>query len=303
MLNKLSCNKVLLPMPIVFTLAFTGCAVVPSVMYTRVESPEQAIGVTDSFYLQRSILLIDKTDGTLGDAGKKSADSFSVQSKPAEHTDFKIGIRSADGWGVKTNVNITKQNNTDLVASIGIETIDNRMQLIGQVGGILVKLLPLVGALQEPPPKCDIAFPLTINLPSQLPEKDATLYFDGDGKPVDSKGCVVVKIEKAPPDSLKISKDFPFEVKTSNFYYSACRQATIQLIQDNAKFSRTLRISDPMRLQFVQLPIKGAVTMHSECGVSVSTDKDTGVSSGAAIVDALITQAKAIKDARDAAKK
>jgi hypothetical protein len=76
----------------------------------------------------------------------------------------------------------------------------------------------------------------------------------------------------------------------------------VHLLNARTDGPKGLRVADPRFVQRVQFPTKGSITAHSECGVSVASEAASG-DSGAAIVAALSTEAKAIKDALDSSKK
>jgi hypothetical protein len=88
----------------------------------------------------------------------------------------------------------------------------------------------------------------------------------------------------------------------SGLVFSACRAATIKFNYQGRSYEKRVKINDPNYFQKVGFPTKGKVTFHDECGVSVSSESESGVSSGAEIAEALAAQGKAIKEAIEAAK-
>jgi hypothetical protein len=284
-------------------LLLAGCNTVPAVQYTKIEKPEDAKKVADSFYLAQSEITIDKTAETK-DSTKKT-EEFLIVSRPLAYPAYKIGVRPDDSWRVTTKVSIVKIENTDLVASVGVETTDNTATVIGQIGGALVKVIGLVAALAPLPGECIKAdgFPVKLAL-SAADLAGATgaktFNFPAAGGAPAAGGCISVAVGELPKDAMPAG-ELPYDKTTSNYYYSACRDAVVEFTTPK-KLSKKLRIADPNYVQFVQLPYKGSVTAHSECGVSVKTEA-TSPSSATQIIDALATQGKAIKDAIDAAKK
>jgi len=276
-----------------------GCATAPELQYVRIAKPAYAVGLIDSVYLAQSEIVIDKvaTDaaGTLP--------LLAVTSKPVEYKGLSLGLRSTVSWRTTTKINVTKQENTDLVSSIGVETTDNTKTIIEDIGGIAVKLVGL-GMMAAPfqASPCigsTTSFPIKFVLPATTLNKSEQIRMlvGTDGNVSDS-GCISVTVDPRSLDAMPIV-DLPVGVNTSNYYYSACRDATLSI--DGRAYR--VRIADPNAAQFVQFPYKGSVTMHSQCGVSVKTDQIASDITGTRIVDALLVQAKAIKDARDAAAK
>lgn len=280
---------------VLVVLAVAACTAVPTVEYNKITKPEDLKGdEIDSFYLQRSIIKIDRA-GTKKTAEGTEVDDVTAISIPAEFTDFKIGIRRADSVGVKTNLNVTKRPNTDLVSEAGVEVVDTRVDTITKIGSIVTKVVPVVFDAQkglEPG-----ALPKLIQ--TQVLLKDVGRA----AKPgVDASDGVTIDFGPVPPDAEVIDK-LPSNLVATGMIYSACRQATVSFKYKGNNYKQAIKVADPNFYERVAFPVKGKVSFHSECGVSVTSEKDTGVSSNAAIIDALATQGKAIKDAIDSAKK
>ena len=280
-------------------IPLAGCTVVPTVQYRIIKSPGDMIEMTDAFYRARSEIVVTSSllSATKPASGAESSVlQISVASNPIESKDAKLGIRAVTNWRSSTVVNITKTENTDLVKAIGVEVTDNTAKNITAYGGAIVKIAGLAAA--DAAPLCVIeGKPITISVPTGT--ATGTLKASGsDG----SSQCISLVIGPLPIDAIK-ADDLPQNSDTHNFYYSACRDVEVT-VDPNGK-QRTVqkvRIADPAFVQYVQFPPKGSITMHSQCGVSVKTDA-VSTDSGAAILEALATQGKAIKDAIDAAKK
>lgn len=274
-----------------------GCAVVPTVEINKITKPSDLKGdELDTFFIQKSTIKIDKS-GTNKNAQGNEIDVLEISSIPEEFTKFKFGLRRADGFGVKTNLNLTKVSNTDLIKEAGVEVIDNRVETIGKIGAIVTKLIP-------------IAFDSTKGLvPDSLPKKintaillEANSVGRDEMKNLDAADGVSISFGALPPDAALI-ESFVTPAISNGLIYSACRQATIRFKYRDNQYEQTVKISDPRFYQRVSFPVKGKVSFHSECGVSVEANKETGVASSATVVEALIAQGKAIKDAIDAAAK
>jgi len=274
-----------------------GCSAAPTVELRKISSPSDITGDEfDSYYLQKSRIKIDET-GTTKTADGKKRDELSIQSIPTENITFKIGITRADKLGVKTNLILTKFENTDLLKEAGVEIVDKRVELIGKIGTIVaaVAAIPFekeailtAGAL----PKI-IETSVLINKNKIGRDKSAE---------IDAADGVSVTFGPIPPDARSIDK-FVSPNTMSGLIYAACRTATVKFKYQDYNYKRDVKVSDPNFFEVASFPLKGKIKFHSECGASITSDQDTGVSGSADIVDALAAQAKAIKDAIDAAKK
>ncbi|HEX7913472.1 MAG TPA: hypothetical protein VF534_36030 [Paraburkholderia sp.] len=105
-----------------------------------------------------------------------------------------------------------------------------------------------------------------------------------------------------PPDAIPVSK-LPTDT-TRNFYYSACRDAAVEVNFGKKIGTATanVKVSDPRYLQFVRTPWKGSISAHGSCGIPVKSENATA-DSDAAIVNALATETKALLDAVTPTKK
>jgi hypothetical protein len=274
-----------------YSIAVAGCAVHPSASYTKITKDNATTPVTDSYYLQTSTIKIS--------APAKDATAPQVDSVPTEYTAFKVGITSESSWlgMVDTNVNIAKTDNTALVKSVGVQVNDNRVATIEAIGGVAASALPL---LVEAVP------PLTgADLPAQF-RMDALLKDDGSQpiplSPIPGRN-VSLTIGPLPPDAVSIDR-MPTG-STHQYFYAACREAVVDLFyaakagDRPTKSQVVVKIADPRYFQLVSFPVKGSINMHSQCGVSVSTDTSSGVSTNADLITAV---GKAITGAISAAK-
>ena len=288
-------------------LFLSGCAVRPSVSYSQITAGQpDPDGLTDSYFLQTSTIAISKT-GTQKDSAGHDLDVLSVTATPTEYPAFKIGISTKSSWlgTVDTTVNISKIDNTSLVKSIGTQVTDNRASTIKSIGSAIATIIPIAAGFAADGELDASALPFSTKTYTQI-EADSA---DADaGKPIAMVHGVTMTLGPLPPDARPISA-LP-QGTVHDFIYAACRDATIQFtyVQPVAgskitnKVTTIVKISDPRYFETVALPVKGSIASHSECGVSVTTDPASGVTSGADLVDALATEGKAITDALNAKK-
>jgi hypothetical protein len=183
-----------------------------------------------------------------------------------------------------------------------VETTDNTAKAIDQIGGVLAKVVSTAATIASVQP-CDVTgpYPMTLQIPAdRLKEEESKLFYDRTGTllaPEAKSGCITVTIAKRPVDAVPAT-DRLNNTSTSNFYYAACRDATVSFHTPAESVTGKVRIADPNKVQPVQLPYKGSVKMHSSCGASVTTEA-TAPSNGVDIIEALV---KAFEDVSGAGK-
>lgn len=270
-------------------LTMSACSVAPTVRYTTINSSNDTKGnEEDFFYLQSSMVSIS----AIIDPASKATTDFSIQSLPIESTSKRLSITRDDPFYAKTTLNITKLPNTDLIKEIGTDVNDYRVAIINTVGAIITKAAAYSAESEN---INESNLPLQINMTRLMAttERGSNILHDNNG--------VTIVLGAVPAEAKPVS-ELPIE-KVHYAVFAACRQASVIFTYKGAAYSKNLKISDPRYYQFVAFPITGKVSFHSECGVSTTNEKDTGVATNSEIVDALATQGKAIKDAIDAAKK
>nr|VFK57176.1 MAG: hypothetical protein BECKTC1821F_GA0114240_101520 [Candidatus Kentron sp. TC] len=262
----MSKHSAVFSIPIIAMVALHGCAAVaPSVELMRIDEPRDLKGdEIDTFYLRESAIRIHASE-------KEDAPRIITQSLIRAHDDFKIGIRRADPFGVRTNLNLVKYENTALLKEIGVEVSDRRVELAGKVGTMVMSVarsvprsvLENVRGRRELQPR---ALPKTIDVSGILRGigREAKAGIDvGDG--------VTLDIGRAPPDAKSLA-EFSFPITTSGLVYSACRPATVRFSHRGKRYEEMVTVNDPGYLQRVSFPEKGKIVFHSECGVSVSSE-------------------------------
>lgn len=275
-------------------ILFSACSAVPTVKYNKIQGADALTGDEfDSYAFQRSVLKIDAKKDSKGQLITPL--EVTVVSAPSEYNDFKVTLTHDDSVGVRTILNITKIDNTDLVKEIGTEVVDSRVDWVNKIGGVIATLAPVAFDATKGLTAKDL--PKVINVQPHL----KTIAVGGQEN-VQISGGVIIDFGPLPKDAKPIEQ-FPTGKSVHSYYYAACRTALVKATVNGHAFSQTVKVSDPRYFQSVGLPAKGKVLMHSECGVSVSSDKDNGIKTTPDIVEALATQGKAIKDALDAAKK
>ncbi|WP_042301019.1 hypothetical protein [Paraburkholderia kururiensis] len=210
------------PIILAFSVICTACAVVPQAQYKQITKPEDMAEMSDSFYLQASSISVTangETQKAVGPQANISADNVSIVSKPIEYKGFRMGIHPVDTWRSTTIINITKMNNLDLFSSADIQITDNTVKVITEVGGALVAIGKLAGGLVKEASLCTT--PISYDLDySGAPNPMSEVLSDPNN-------CIKVTLGPVPPDAIPTSK-LPTDT-TRNFYYSACRDATVEV--------------------------------------------------------------------------
>jgi hypothetical protein len=287
-----------------------GCSSMPTVEYRRVQSPSDMRGMADAYFLQRSKLEVSINETTEAAKDGKSASTvptMTFRSMPAEDSGRKLAVNPVKNWRARTTLTLTKFENTDLVSAAGVEATNEVINSINEFGAIVVKAAPLLGLFGAAEETVRPCLNPKGTLLTVLPEfkdpsgKAESFVFQGNAsKP--EKDCVNVSVGALPPDAIS------FEALIINeqidvFYYAACRQVSISVTHRGEVLKAAARISDPRFVQSVRFPVKGTLTMHSQCGVSIKSEKASNETTASAIIEALAAQAKAIKDVVEAAKK
>jgi hypothetical protein len=266
----------------------SACQVLPTVSYKVFNASDGDFEGYNKFKLSSSLILIDKP------ADEKKIDAITIRSVLAEDPSNTVyGVVPADQPGVSTAMNVTARENTMLVESIGTDIKDNRVKFIQDLGSAIVMLAGF-SALENAsgcrwPEVIDISDYLSAHRRDKYTQKGAL-----------KNGCdFVIDFGPIPPDAILRDK-YPFTKRQHTLFYSACRDATIKInTGDKASVISAVRIADPNFLQTVVYPAKGKITMHSSCGVSTQSEL-VETATGLEILNALIAQAKSIRDAQNA---
>jgi hypothetical protein len=266
--------------------------------------------MADAYFLQRSKLEMSINEVTeVGKDGKPSltVPTLTFRSTPTEDSSRKLAINPAKNWRGTTTLTLTKFENTDLVSSAGVEVTNEVINSINEFGAIIVKaapLLALAGATEESVKSClNPKGTLMTVVPVFKDAKGGAESFVLQGNASNpEKDCVKMNVEALPLDAISFDALSTNEI-VDVFYYAACRQASISVIHRGEVLKAAVRISDPRFVQAVRLPAKGTLTMHSQCGISIKSEKASNETTASAIIEALAAQAKAIKDVVEAAKK
>lgn len=277
-------------------LTVSGCAVSPTVKYANIasgSSPKADWEGNQKFKFNSSTILVSKAKDEKGNE-RPLEKGLNIVSVPAEDPRGNIiTIVPAGSLGVKTNLSLTARNNTMLVESIGVEVVDERVKTIQTIGSIVGTVIGALGDVPAPDP-----FPIAVDVGSHLIKQTGTTAAKLEQTVPKANVKIEVEFGSLSADVIAWA-DFKSQLGQDSkaFFYSACRDAAVTVTGDSYVHRATVRVADPMYLQTVRFPTKGKILMHSSCGVSVASES-AKISTDLELLDALIGQAKSIKDAR-----
>jgi hypothetical protein len=251
-----------------------------------------------SYALQENIVTIKET--TTGEGDKKKT-VLSAETDRQDHNGFRIALLKRGQPGVNTSVTIKKFDNTDIPSEVTVKVDDTRADLIKKVGEVAIAVIKsglIPFAVAPPPDPVQPKLPLKLNL-SQLIGGANRAAFVHDNQTEHYS----ISYGEIPPDAVAVTSSKLLST-SSYFYYAACRTARVRFSWKGQMQEHTFKVSDPNFLQRERMPVDGKITMHSQCGASVTGKLSSdGASAGLDIAAALVAQGQSIKEALEAAGK
>lgn len=320
--------------PLLLSLFITACAS-PEVRYSVVSTPDKS--GAPKFQFSDSVLRFDYPIEGSGATAGPNTNKMNITSVPVVWSEKTYNIRGTtalENWGVETQVKATHRNDTKLIQEIGSEVMDRRVETLTAIAAIAATGIGLFASGQitdtiknELKQKAPSGILLSRFL-AQLPSK-CTFSDDSEDtknlRPRDKRiACTKVELEDGfvtnggssspyladitigprPVGAFsKSSITFPHDTKL--FLYSACRPIFISITNASMpsfNSSASLVIADPEWFEGLAFPKKGKITVGASCGAD-SAAEDSKLPGPLDYINALLSGAKAIKDARDAQKK
>ncbi|MGU5846092.1 hypothetical protein [Aeromonas hydrophila] len=290
-------------------MILAGCSAQPKALYQAPPKNGSAISNGQKyegdweglikFTLAKSQLVFDYKD-------KEKKTDVQMIAVPAEAEAFDdtlthFALRQEDSWGVDTHLAVTKIDNTDLLASIGVETEDKRIKYIEAVGAVGVSVLGMMAWSNSI--NTQAGLPLSIDSYTLLRSanvKRDTMVTNGEIESPNGISHIKFQATFGPikddalDNSIYTNKANSEAQKT--IFYSACRNITITFSNGplvGQKFSGV--IADPRYVQTIKYPQKGAIIFHSICGVN-TTSSASGTSSNLDLLNAISAQYKSVRD-------
>lgn len=285
----------------------TGCAVNPSVRYQSVSDARSVndlrSALIDEYVLQKNELRIEmKTTAVQGQA---PVNELVVTNTKLEDQGRRLILLRGDQLWTRTSISLAKVENTDLIASAGVEVQDRRVELIQTGGAVLKALVPFVPGVTagQPLPGCE-SFPASS---CRLVPSDVLTSMNKSGGTIGRMDGLRVGWGGIPATAEETGEAFRTlgRQRSNGIYYAACRDVSVSFVQGMGGM-RTVyewrgRIADPRWVQFVAFPRKGNIRMHAQCGVSSTSEKDP-TRTADELISAAVTQAVAVKEALDKAR-
>lgn len=277
----------------VLAASLSGCATLPRADIAFIDQPGDVTGKElDTYAFPRSVLEFAQTE---------DGSDYAITVVNHSYENFRIGLLRHDSFGVRTNLNLTKVTNSDLLDKAGVEVFDDRIKLIGELGKaakavIGAGVIPFAAATSAPSPvdAMELIAPYD-NLQNKagssyvkLPGEDRIEYWVGPAQP-----------------DARFAQKGAFTGLRNGLVYAACREVRLRYKQASADKNtiKSVYVSDPRYFRYVAFPQKGKVEVHSQCGTSVSSEKDESIASDPAILNAVLDELKGVKDAVAAQKK
>ncbi len=290
-------------------LAVAGCETLPDVSYRVATSPGvPATPEITSYAMQETTLAF-----SAGDEGK-----VGVAAGRTEFQGARIQMLDSTSAGVDPNIGVVNYDNTDIPKEITVKVEDGRKELVENIGGLITtavgvaKVAFSASGVVVPTNQVEITVPSKFNLSEMIAdgERAEHKYPPEKSKKADKKKADESSTDKkseapapirvvfgpVPVDAIERGK-LAEQKAGSYFYYAACRTADVGFRYNGVDQQTSLKVSDPNFLQRVRLPYDGKVTMHSQCGASVTGKLKGADGAEIALIQALIEQANAVKEA------
>ncbi|WP_038911299.1 hypothetical protein [Dickeya dadantii] len=291
---------------IVSMMLMSGCAVKPEVSYQIIQGDKPAgeklldKKISDSFYLASSSVIFEPEYEKKSN-GENGALKYKVTVLNHDYKKFKVGISPKESLFTKTNISMSKIENTDRVKEIGVDTEDNREKAVKEFGALAIavtKLIPmtLFSTNKNKTVQTKIVETKTVDIDEKILNENNKSIDLSDGYSAE------IALGSVPVDAISADWVVPslpenLDKIKHHFIYAACRDGVIKVKKAGAVEETVyVRVNDPRYLQAVALPVKGKVTTHSQCGVSVVTEKNSQ-STDTAVLTALLNEMKDVKDA------
>ena len=247
---------------------------------------------------------------------KANVVSYDIKSVPVstavDQKYYLTGASVWQNWLVDTKLDVVHRDDTDLIQQVGVEVTDQRIETIKTLGAIATAMVGMAEGTNNPtvPKPIDASQFLLADLPPNLQascNRDTNGTISCTDQPTgDPDWTFDIKITALPKDSVSLSSILNSSLpaySSGSFIYSACREAVVTLKYNNLDrvgkvqlLPTSVMIADPSAVEFLRFPDKGKVIAGASCGAD-STSEASPVSSNMAVIDALLTQAKGMKDA------
>lgn len=279
-------------------LACAGCQPLPKVEFGVSQAPDPTGAY--KFTLARSAIKLDYGRSADGKTENKAVTVATVVPLEDDSRVFTLSGRSEDLLSI-TTISATSAGDTRLLKTVGSDVQSKTQDLIKNVGAIAAIAAPMVLADTSPEPVGDL--PDVIDVSAILSTAQPGEVRPPRGRLVNGVAYDLV-VAPVPKDAFETERYIAspeFRSRNSVLFYSACRTASLALVDYPSKGKTTgfsLRIADPKFVETIALPAKGSVTFHDSCGVDVAQQR-SDAPTGDKLLSELVSQVKAIIDAKN----
>ncbi len=283
-------------------VSLLGCATEPKVKISKITTGDTQGQI--KFKLPKTVVNIVKTESAPDATGKNISRNIAVVTSQIEANDNVYAIAPDDGFGIETRLNFTHTSDSNyLLSTLGVEVEDNRIKTIQEVAGLVTTIIPFTAGAEGVKV---VSYPIRIDITDAYLSKETKDGFSYTGAELINGWKYNISFTSLSADVIPLSQiDQLLDRQTNVFFTTACRTATIEFNGDGDDLegkSFTFLIADPNFIQTVKIPAKGNIKMRSSCGVDITSEKAASDST-AKVLEALLTQGKAVVDAIDKDKK
>ncbi|HSC19258.1 MAG TPA: hypothetical protein VLC74_10120 [Rhizomicrobium sp.] len=242
---------------------------------------------------------------------------------PFEDRTYTItGTDEIQNWGVKTDIQATHRQDTQLLQEVGSQVTDSRKDIISGVASTIAAGAAFFASSNPPEVQAQtykISAPTGLSVSKLLADPQCSSQRQsGDPPTMNLQGCTLkqMTLDGGGYDDGNGNSNFVADItigslssnaeplpaavpsKADALFYSACR--TLNIHVTNPKISgfandATLRVADPQWIEWVRIPAKGKVILGATCGADV-TSEDAALPTAMDYINASISAAKSIKD-------
>jgi len=225
---------------------------------------------------------------------------------PANATDSHYILVSEETIFTKSNISVTYYDGTRRIKTIGTELQDDRIKIIGAVGGTIATIVSAAMLADEgKKDRLNLPYVFDFSDPKKFKEPRDTF---SSWETIPGYNCYSrYKVSKPEGNVFKTEEFFKNQDFTREFPVSACVDLTLEIGKGaggapkatDTVMSYTVRVPDPSYVDPVPFPIKGTITTHSVCGADISTQPSQSVST----FETLEAIAKQVENIKKAAQK
>lgn len=285
---------------ILVAACLAGCGAKPRAELALIQQPSDLNGrEIDTYAFPRTYIDLVPAENGKG---------VNAVQRQVSYENFRIAIRPKSSTGVRTRVSLSKKSNSDMLDKAGVEVIDDRAKLVGEVAGIVKGIIKLgaggrAGILASEPLAGLDRLPITLDTLGMLENPPDLPPANRDEPKTWLLHEKLVRYWFGPlaPDAQPVAGG-GFVNRIDGLPYAACRELRLVTTLGTNNIPVTIRhnlfVSDPRYYRFAAFPAKGSIQIHDHCGASV-TSEASAAGSDTAVLLSVINQLNDIKTKLD----